>query len=70
MRVLLLGIAAICFSIILMISDYKISEREDLNLFITIISFVLGAIFLLIGLFQKVETEYGIRNNWHKKDID
>lgn len=69
-RVLLAGIAAICFCIVLILSDYRVSEKEDFNLFIIIISGILGVIFLVVGLFQKAETEYGIRNKWHEKEIE
>lgn len=68
-RILLLGIVAICFSLVLMISDYKISKNEDFNLFILIITLVLGLVFLLIGLFKKVGIEHGLRKKWHEKDI-
>ncbi|ARV08869.1 hypothetical protein BTO05_04160 [Winogradskyella sp. PC-19] len=69
-RTLLAGIICICFSVILIITDYKISKKEDFNLFIIIFSAILGIVFLLIGLFQKTETEFGIRNKWHEKYIE
>ena len=69
-RILIAGICGVCFSIILIITDYKITDRKELNTFITVLSGLFGLIFIAIGLYSKAETEYGIRNKWHEKDLE
>jgi hypothetical protein len=54
----------------MIITDYKITGRKELNTFLTVLSGLFGLIFLAIGLYSKTETEYGIRNKWHEKDIE
>ncbi|RZN80922.1 MAG: hypothetical protein EVB11_11190 [Winogradskyella sp.] len=67
-RILFFGILLFSLCIIFLLTDYKFSEREDLNLFITIMCGFLGLILLFIGLFKTAETEYGIKRGWHKND--
>ena len=69
-RLLIIGISGICFCIVLIITDYEITERKELNTFLTVLSGLFGLIFLAIGLYSKAETEYGIRNKWHEKDLE
>jgi hypothetical protein len=69
-RVLLFGISMLCLCFIFLFTDYKISDREDLNIFITVMCGLFGLILLFIGLFYKAETEHGIRNKWHEKNIE
>lgn len=69
-RLVLAGISGICFCIVLIITDYKIVERKELNTFLTVLAGLFGLIFLIIGLYSKIETEYGIRNKWHEKDLE
>ncbi|EDP70207.1 hypothetical protein FBALC1_11757 [Flavobacteriales bacterium ALC-1] len=67
---LIAGISGICFCIILIITDYKITGRKELNTFLAVLFGLFGLIFLVIGLYSKTETEYGIRNKWHEKNND
>ena len=67
---LILGITAICFSLVLIFTDYKVSDKKDFNTFITFISGLLGLILLFIGLYSQAETEHGIRNKLHEKDLE
>lgn len=69
-RILFLGIALICFSLTLLFTDFKIISQGEFNLFLIITTGIIGVILLIIGLLNKVETEHGIRNKWHEKDMD
>jgi len=69
-RLLILGITSLCFCLVLFFTDYKVTDKKDFNTFIMVISGLLGLIFLLVGFYSQAQTEYGIRNNWHKKDIE
>ncbi len=66
-RILIAGVFGTCFSIILIITDYKITDHKELNTFLTFLTGLFGLIFIVIGLYSKTETEYGIRNKWHEK---
>lgn len=65
-----MGIIALCFSLVLLFTDYRVSDKNDFNTFIIVISGFLGLIFTFIGLYSKTETEYGIRNKWHEKELE
>ncbi|GGI57912.1 hypothetical protein GCM10011444_22210 [Winogradskyella haliclonae] len=67
-RILFFGILLISFCIIFIFTDYKPSEINGLNIFLTIMCGLLGLILLFIGLFRTAETEYGIKRGWHKED--
>ena len=67
-RILIIGIAIISFSIIFIFTDYKPSEKEGFNILLTVMFGLLGIILLLIGLFKTAATEYGIKRDWHKED--
>lgn len=69
-RILILGISLICFAIVLIVSDYRVAKKAELNTFIAVISGFIGLILFVIGIVYKTETEYGIRNKWHEKDLD
>ncbi len=60
----------LCFSITLLITDYKVSELPDLNLFLIILLAILGIVFLIVGLLQQAHTEIGIRDKKHENDLD
>ena len=69
-RTLLLGVGMLCFSFTLIITDYKIAERDALNMFFIIFLGFLGLIFIIVGLLQKAHTEIGIRAKKHEEEID
>ncbi|WP_411767018.1 hypothetical protein [Winogradskyella sp. A3E31] len=69
-RAIILGIVFISFALVLLITDYKITTNAGFNVFLIIFLSLLGIVFIIVGLFQKAETEYGIRNKWHEKEIE
>ncbi|MBU2938874.1 hypothetical protein KO494_04890 [Lacinutrix sp. C3R15] len=60
-RILCIGAALISFSIGLFISDYSIINKPGFDIFISILTLLLGIIFSFIGLYYRVETENGIQ---------
>jgi len=70
LRVLIIGIVLLCFSLTLFFSNYKISVNHGLNLFLMVICGILGLSLFIIGLIKKSETEFGVKNKWHEEDIE
>ena len=70
LKTLILGIILICFALTVFLTDYQISSIDSLSIFITIISAIVGLVLTIIGIIQHKEIEYGIKQDWHKKDID
>ena len=60
-RILCIGAALISFSIGLFFSEYSIINKPDFDIFIGVLTFLLGITFSFIGLYYRVETENGIK---------
>jgi len=65
-RVLVIGVSLVSFGLVLLISEYSIINKPDFDMFIIIITLLLGILLSTIGLFYRMETEIGIKEKRHK----
>lgn len=65
-RILVIGVGLISFGITLLISGFSIINKPDFDMFIIVITLLLGIILSCIGLFYRVETEIGIKEKRHE----
>ena len=65
-RVLVIGVSLVSFGLVLLISEYSIINKPDFDMFIIIITLLLGILLSTIGLFYRMEIEIGIKEKRHK----
>lgn len=65
-RILAIGVGLVSFGLVLLISGYSIINKPDFNMFIIIITLLLGVLLSAIGLFYRMETEIGIKEKRHE----
>ncbi|WP_452229422.1 MULTISPECIES: hypothetical protein [unclassified Lacinutrix] len=65
-RVLVIGVGLVSFGIVLLVSGYSILNKPDFDMFIIIITLLLGILLSAIGLFYRMETEIGIKEKRHE----
>ncbi|WP_055442337.1 hypothetical protein [Lacinutrix himadriensis] len=65
-RILAIGVGLVSFALVLLISGYSIINKPDFDMFIIIITLLLGILLSAIGLFYRMETEIGIKEKRHE----